>query len=103
MTTNSPIVRGQGRMVTGNVGELGCKRTPITDAMPFLAFMEGLDIDGLDLTRDRSTSQDDDVRSSARKVPIAREPELRLRQDERCVAGGGLEVSCQLEVELPQG
>ena len=31
---------------------------PEADALPFVAFMESLSVDGLDLTRDRDTGRD---------------------------------------------
>jgi prevent-host-death family protein len=46
-------VRGQDAVVVIAADELERLQPPSSDAVPFVAFMESLNIDGLDMTRDR--------------------------------------------------
>jgi prevent-host-death family protein len=51
-------VRGQDAVVVIAADELARLLPQTGDAIPFLAFMESLSLDGLDLTRDRDTGRD---------------------------------------------
>jgi len=51
-------VRGQDAVVVIAADELERLLPATDDAMPFVAFMESLSVDGLDLTRDRDTGRD---------------------------------------------
>ena len=51
-------VRGHDAVVVIAADELGRLLQPPIDAVPFVAFMESLSIDGLDLTRDRDLGRD---------------------------------------------
>lgn len=51
-------VRGQDAVVVIAADELDRLLPPTGDAVPFVAFMEGLAVDGLNLTRDRDTGRD---------------------------------------------
>jgi prevent-host-death family protein len=51
-------VRGQDAVVVIAADELERLLPPTTQALPFVAFMETLQVDGLDLIRDRDTGRD---------------------------------------------
>jgi prevent-host-death family protein len=51
-------VRGQDAVVVIAAEELKRLLPPSSDALPFVAFMESLTLDGLDLTRDRDLGRD---------------------------------------------
>jgi prevent-host-death family protein len=51
-------VRGQDAVVVIAAAELERLLPPTSDALPFVAFMESLSVDGLDLTRDRDLGRD---------------------------------------------
>ncbi len=51
-------VRGQDAVVVIAADELERLLPPTSDAVPFVAFMESLSVDGLDLTRDRDSGRD---------------------------------------------
>lgn len=51
-------VRGQDAVVIIAVDELERLLPPISGTMPFVAFMESLSVDGLDLTRAPDTGRD---------------------------------------------
>lgn len=51
-------IRGQDAVVVIAADELQRLLPPEADALPFVAFMESLSVDGLDLTRDRDTGRD---------------------------------------------
>ena len=51
-------VRGRDSVVVISADELQRLLPPASDAMPFVAFMESLSLDGLDLTRARDTGRD---------------------------------------------
>ncbi len=52
------IIRGHDAVVVIAADELERLRPPADDQMPFVACMESLDVDGLDLTRARDTGRD---------------------------------------------
>ncbi len=51
-------VRGHDAVFVIAADELERLLPPTNDTMPFVAFMESLSVDGLDLTRDRDTGRD---------------------------------------------
>ena len=51
-------VRGHDAVVVIAADELDRLLPPASDVMPFLTFMEGLSVDGLDLTRDGDVGRD---------------------------------------------
>jgi prevent-host-death family protein len=51
-------VGGHDAVVVIAANELERLLPPANQAMPFVAFMESLDVDGLDLTRDRDAGRD---------------------------------------------
>jgi prevent-host-death family protein len=51
-------VRGQDAVVVIAAGELERLLPPSSDAVPFVAFMESLNVDGLNLTRDGDTGRE---------------------------------------------
>jgi prevent-host-death family protein len=51
-------VRGRDAVVVIAADELDRLMPPASDAVPFVAFMESLSVDGLDLTRDRDLGRD---------------------------------------------
>lgn len=51
-------VRGHDAVVVIAADELERLLPPTSDAVPFVAFMESLNVDGLDLTRDRDLGRD---------------------------------------------
>ena len=51
-------VRGRDAVVVIAADELQRLLPPASDAVPFVAFMESLSLDGLDLTRARDTGRD---------------------------------------------
>jgi antitoxin Phd len=51
-------VRGHDAVVVIAADELERLLPPTSDTMPFVAFMESLSVDGLDLTRDRDLGRD---------------------------------------------
>jgi prevent-host-death family protein len=51
-------VRGHDAVVVIAADEFERLRPPPSDALPFVAFMESLSLDGLDLTRDRDLGRD---------------------------------------------
>ena len=51
-------VRGRDAVVVIAAGDLQRLLPPSSDAVPFVAFMESLSLDGLDLTRARDTGRD---------------------------------------------
>jgi prevent-host-death family protein len=51
-------VRGHDAVVVIAADELERLMPPASEAVPFVAFMEGLSVDGLDLTRDRDLGRD---------------------------------------------
>lgn len=51
-------VRGHDAVVVIAADELERLMPPTSDALPFVAFMESLSVDGLDLTRDRDLGRD---------------------------------------------
>jgi prevent-host-death family protein len=54
-------VRGKDAVVVMSVEELERLTPPDPNRLPFVAFMESLDIDGLDLTRERDNGRDVDL------------------------------------------
>jgi prevent-host-death family protein len=51
-------VRGQDAVVVISVADMDRLAPPATEAVPFVTFMESLQSDGLDLSRDRDTGRD---------------------------------------------
>jgi prevent-host-death family protein len=51
-------VRGHDAVVVIAADELERLQPPSSDSVPFVAFMESLNVDGLDLTRDRDLGRD---------------------------------------------
>jgi antitoxin Phd len=51
-------VRGHEAVVVISADEMERVLRPASEAKPFVAFMESLGVDGLDLTRDRDTGRD---------------------------------------------
>jgi prevent-host-death family protein len=51
-------VRGRDAVVVIAADELESLLPPSQDAVPFVTFMEGLSVDGLDLTRDRDVGRE---------------------------------------------
>ncbi len=51
-------IRGHDAVVVIAADELDRLLPPTSDALPFVAFMESLSVDGLDLTRERDLGRD---------------------------------------------
>jgi antitoxin Phd len=51
-------VRGHDAVVVISADEMERLMPPRNDTLPFVAFMESLSVDGLDLTRDQDTGRD---------------------------------------------
>jgi prevent-host-death family protein len=51
-------VRGHDAVVVIAADQLDRLMPPTSDALPFIAFMEGLSVDGLDLSRDQDFGRD---------------------------------------------